>query len=284
MLWCLWTGGDVYPYGAAAARADEGAGGAPASDAPHSLFRPLPDARLQAIDTDRPHRTDTPHAVPPGHFQLESGVSLELTRLRAGPALSVDLFENSYKVGLLRGVDLEFLHTIGNLVRARDPQTQRDALSVHAGDTATLRSKINLLGTGVSGVALAFVPGLLIPLSMQQSVGGAGALFFGADLPARFELELNLGVAAVRVPGATSPTVTWTLSSALTRELNPFVSAFAEVYAEGQQADVVSWSVTIDSGLLFRVTRDVQLDAGIFAGAWGAVPALTVFAGYSIRL
>ena len=56
----------------------------------------------------------------------------------------------------------------------------------------------------------------------------------------------------------------------------PTLKAFVDVYATG-------WDIALGTGLLYPVTRDVQLDAGTYVGLSGDEPVATPFVGLSVR-
>lgn len=164
-----------------------------------TIFKKVPEPCLGAIDTDRPHKTDTPHLVPAGHVQVELGVvEYEIDKISASdPALV--LFNNIYKIGLTDRVDLQLLHAPGSYsVRAKrfEPSTQM-----------MLRSKINVVGGkgGQGPVSVSLVPAVITPIRTGHRFEVGGFVFVGAELPFDLDFELNVGAFSETDVEATRP-------------------------------------------------------------------------------
>lgn len=235
----------------------------------HSVFAPLPDGCLATIDTDRPHQTDTPHVVPAGHVQVESALAALAVGSLAGGARErgarLSLFDDNYKVGVVDGVDaqLAFRHaSYATSERRFAPPGPYN-----------FRVKLRLLVEDGAVPAVTLVPTIFVPVDPADSVRGGALLFWGWELPAGFELEVNAGALFGRAPRRSIAAV---LAAAITKELALDLRAFVDVYATGPE-------VAFGTGLLLPVTRDLQLDAGTYVGIHGDEPVVTPFVGASIR-
>jgi hypothetical protein len=236
------------------------------------LASPVPDACLGAIDTDRPHQTDTPHLVPAGHTQIESAVgSLELGRdvnARSGPrSAHVVLFDNEYTFGLISHVNLQILDRHVDYVPASGKFAPPGPIGV--------RLKLNFLEGGGFVPAMTFVPWVFIPVAPPpaESLRAGPLLFMAWDLPLHLELEVNAGVLFSEKP---KPAEAVVLASALTYTLVDNVSVFVDVYATG-------WDIALGTGALWAFARNMQIDLGTYVGLSGAEPAATPFLGFSVR-
>ncbi len=236
----------------------------------HSVFYPLPDACVEAIDTDRPHQTDTPHVVAAGHYQLEMAVaSVALDGKLGAPAGARSptwtFFEDNYKFGLISRVDVQAIAALGSF----------DAGSSSWSTPGPLNLRVKLSLVEESGVvpAITLVPTLFVPLHEGQPWRGGGLLFWGWELPYDFELEMNAGVLWGQAP---KPSTALVLATAITHPIVGALKGFVDVYATG--ADVA-----LGTGLLLPLGRDAQIDAGTYVGLHGDEPVVTPFVGLSLR-
>lgn len=235
----------------------------------HSLFSPLPEDCLEVIDTDRPHQTDTPHVVPAGYSQFESG----LVVVRIGNVRSIAenrdthlvFFENTYKFGLVSKMDFELLF------KHVDWVPKQRALSPPG--PLVLRGKITVVEENGWVPIITLVPCILVPMADSTPFRAGPLVFWGWKLPLRFEVEVNAGVLFGAAP---APLVTAVLASAVTYRLVDNFRIFGEGYAAG-------WDVQLGTGALWAFTKNMQVDFGTYIGVNGDVPAVTPFAGFSFR-
>ncbi len=236
----------------------------------HSVFHPLPDACLKVIDTDRPHQTDTPHVMPAGHTQVEMAlVSLELGgRIGAPPGARGPLlgfFENSYRMGLQTRVDLQ--------LAMRHATFDLDTSKLQSPGPLNARLKFNVLHEKGARPHITLVPTVFAPFAPAQALRAGGLVFWGWELPARFELEVNTGLL---ISTKQKPLAAVVLASALTWTVAGEFRVFVDVYATG-------WDIALGAGALWAITRDVQIDAGTYIGLNGAETVATPFVGLSLR-
>jgi hypothetical protein len=234
----------------------------------YDLFSPLPDECLEVIDTDRPHQTDTPHLVPPGHTQIESAVAAVQLGVAPGTLTGrshVVLFDDAYKFGLAPRVDLHLI------VKHADYATDDRRLAPPG--PLNVRAKIKLIEEDGLSPAVTLVPWVFIPLSPTQALRAGPLMFWGWELPAHMELEMNAGVL---LSGKPKPPAAIVLASALTYTVVGNFRVFVDIYATG-------WDVALGTGALWAFTRDMQIDLGTYVGINGDEPAATPFLGFSFR-
>lgn len=236
----------------------------------YGLASRLPDRCLKDIDTDRPHQTDTPHVVPAGHTQVESAlvampVGGTVGMPRAGRAARVVFFDDGYKFGLVSHVDLQVLMKHVEYVPAERRLAPPGPLS--------LRAKLGVVEERGWIPAITLVPWVFVPFDRSQAVRGGPLVFWGWELPAHLELEMNAGVLVGARP---KPPAAVVLASALTYTVVGSFRVFADVYATG-------WDVALGTGALWAFSRDAQLDLGTYVGLSGDEPVATPFLGFSVR-
>jgi hypothetical protein len=234
----------------------------------HSLASPLPDRCMGLIDTDRPHQTDTPHVVPAGHVQLESALGeVQLGGTVQAPSREAHLilFDDNYKVGLVSRVDLQllFAHAIYDL-------SQQALLPP---GPLQVRAKFNVVEERGWVPAITLVPWVYLPVAPSEVLRGGPLVFWGWELPAHFELEMNAGVLFGASP---KPPAAVVLATALTYKVVENFGAFIDIYMTGPDT-------ALGTGLLWAFTRDAQVDVGTYVGVHGDEPIATPFVGLSVR-
>jgi hypothetical protein len=230
------------------------------------LLRPLPDRCLGPIDTDRPHLTESPGLVPPGHLQVEMGVTA--LELRSRRDRRMVFFENLYKIGIVDGLDLELL------VVHVEADARRFALEPSRPLVA--RAKIALEHT--PGMETTLVPIVAIPLDEDDTAEAGAQLFAWWQLPWDIDLELNTGL---QVPLQRRFAPAFIVGSALTGPVAGPVRAFGELYAVHEV--VTRPQLTLGTGLMIAVDRDIQIDTGLFVGLLGDTVPLVPFVGVALR-
>jgi hypothetical protein len=230
----------------------------------------VPDACLDVIDTDRPHQTDTPHLVPAGHIQFESALAAWQLggTLGAPPAnrrAHLVLLDDNYKFGVLSNVDVQLIVKHVELV----PGTR----TLLPPGPVQARVKINVVEEKGWVPAITLVPWIFVPVAPSETLRGGPLVFWGWELPAHFELEMNAGVLFGAKPKALAAFV---IASALTYKIVGEVGVFVDAYATGSD-------VALGTGALWAFTRDAQIDLGTYVGLHGDEPVATPFLGFSFR-
>jgi hypothetical protein len=240
---------------------------------------------LNELDTDRPHRTDTPSTVEPGYFQSEVGVlAYEAPTADAGGTLHfVDLL---LKLGLHERVDVQVGYAPVTLRHRGDRAGWLGATDAITGRTLYLRSKLRLFGLGDSPIGFTVAPLVSIPLHRNELVEGGGTLLFGAELTQRLSWELNGSVFFERQEQSSRRVLHFVPCTALTLRVVGPLKVFGELYLERPLGSGVNhvWTGTVDSGVLWLISNDVQADAAVYVGTNAQVPRYTAALGFSFRL
>jgi len=277
---------------ALAAGASAGAAESPPADKSRfTLFHPTPRELMREMSTDRPDKTESAYTVDAGHFQMEMDLVSYLydrynsdhanRRVEAFAVAPVNL-----KVGLLNQVDFQLILQTWNHVRTRDRDAGTTTAQQGFGDTL-MRLKWNLWGNDGGDTALALMPYLKLPTSQDDlgndSVEGGFIVPLAISLPGGWGMGLMTQVDIVRDgddSGYHSEFVnTITLSHAIVGDLGGYVEFFSAVSTERG----AGWVGTVDLGLTYALTEDIQLDAGINIGVTRAADDLNPFVGLSWR-
>lgn len=240
-----------------------------------TALHPKPTECLETIETDRPHKTDSPKVLEPGHAQMEMGLmEYEIARFGASSDTSLVLMTNIYKLGVVDKIDIEVLHGAGSYAMREG--------RFRLGTQMTVRSKLNVFGGKDGAFAVTLVPAVVVPLAKGTTEAG-GFVFMGGALPASFEIELNVGGVTEKA-GASRRQFAAVVTAAITRRLVGPLSGFVEWYNDTTTSNLDTWTATADSGLLLLLGKNLQLDAGTYVRLWGDAPAVTPFLGLSTRL
>jgi hypothetical protein len=251
----------------------------PAANETYSLFNPMPLSRLRDMSTDRPDKTESPHTVDAGRFQIETDLVV-FTRDREAriETRTTEILPFNFKIGLTSSTDLQIVY--GGYTHSRTATAHESGF----GDI-TLRLKRNLWGNDGGPTALAVMPFVKIPANtladLNDEVEGgvivplAVGLGSGVGLGLMTEIDLLRSDAGGYEPSFINSA---TVSFELTDRVGLYVEAFSEVSADGSRA-----VVTIDGGVTVAITDNIQLDAGANVGVTDAADDLAVFVGFSQR-
>jgi hypothetical protein len=257
----------------------------------YHLFNPTPRELMRDMSTDRPDKTESAYSVDAGHFQLEMDLFTYTydrdksgrndTRTDAYAIAPVNL-----KVGLLNNVDFQLMLDTYSHVRVKDRAA--GTVDKHSGfGDITTRLKVNLWGNDGGPTALAMMPFVKIP-SNQDDLGN-NAVEGGIIFPFALELPHGWGMGAMTEfdfledgdgDGYHASFVnTITFGHDIYGNLGGFIEFFSEVSTE----DDSPWIGTVDLGLTYGLTDDIQLDGGVYIGVTEAADDVTPFIGLSWR-
>jgi hypothetical protein len=178
------------------------------------------------------------------------------------------------KIGLLNNVDLQFI--FGNYlnVRTEDRQTHKVTTQSGVGDLTT-RLKINFWGNDGGQTAFGVLPFVKFPTNSDHlgndAVDGGVVFPLAVKLPAGWDLGLETGIIFLRNEQDRG--------HELIGRLGGYLEFFSSVSTERES----SWVGTVDLGLTYGLTDDIQLDAGVNLGVTDSADTVNVFTGFTVR-
>lgn len=232
------------------------------------------------IQTDRPSVSNSTSTVPPGAFQIESGVEYSRTSVGGSPAERQFTLDATLRVGLTERIEISLDGE--PLVRIRG---ERD--DTGNGDLS-LEGKYRFFDgrDGSWWPSLGVLPFVKFPIA--HAPHGTNLPDFGLiglasfTLPWRLSLDANAGVGGLgQRPGGFL--VQGVASAALARELGEQWSTYVEVFFASQAERGARDAVGFDTGVQFFLTSRVALDAAAQTSLAGPGPDYAFRAGVSVR-
>ncbi len=255
------------------------------------LFNSTPAGSMRELGTDRPDKTESAYTLDAGHFQLEMDLVTYArdrdtsgggdTRTEAWTVAPVNL-----KAGLLDDVDLQLVLETYNRVRTDDRVAGTVVRQSGSGDM-TVRLKKNFWGNDGGTTALAMMPFVKFPTN-QDGLGNnaveGGVIFpLAVELPAGWGMGVMTEVDILRDDTGTgfhaSSINSITFAHDIVGKLGGYVEFFSEVSTEAG----ARWVGTVDLGLTYGLTDNLQLDAGINIGVTDSADDLNPFVGLAWR-
>jgi outer membrane putative beta-barrel porin/alpha-amylase len=265
--------------------ADESVDKAPPDKSVYNLLNPTPEDAMREMSPDRPDKTESPYTVDAGHFMLEMDFvtfthdDTDGVRTETWNVTPVNL-----KVGLLNNVDLQLIYDNYIYVRTED---RLGATTQSGFGDLTPRLKINLWGNDGGDTAFALLPFVKFPVNTDRlgndAVEGGMILPLAVKLPAQWDMGLEAAASEMRneeSPGHHAEFIqSITFDHAIVGKLSGYCEFFSDISTEGGPG----WIGTVDVGLEYLVTENVQLDCGGNFGVTRAADDVNVFTGITVR-
>ena len=253
----------------------------------YNLFNPVPEALMRELTPDRPDKTECPYTVDAGHYQLEMDFANYTYSESGGTTTRAwNVAPFNIKAGLLNNVDLQFVFDDYLNVRTEDNAAGVSTTQSGVGDLIT-RLKVNLWGNDGGPTAFALLPYVKFPTSTDNLGNNAveGGMIFplAIKLPHGFDLSLETAASVMKNEeggGHHEEFInSFSMDHGIAGKLSGYVEFFSNVSTESQ----AGWIGTVDTGLEFLVTENVQLDCGCNFGVTRAADNFNPFAGITVR-
>ena len=254
----------------------------------YHLLNPTPREEMRDMSTDRPDKTESPYTVDAGHYQIEMSFA-DYTYDHRNLEHSDERIDNfsvapiNLKVGLLNNVDIQLI--IAPYIRERSAGDEEKEVKSGFGDIQS-RLKVNLWGNDEGSTAFAVMPFIKFPTSTgmlgNDAVEGGIIIPLAVSLPADWGLGLMTEFDFNRNSEKdyyTDFINTITLDHDIVGHLDGYVEFFSSVNCE----DDSPWVGTVDVGLTFAVSENIQLDSGVNIGVTRSADDFNPFWGCSIR-
>ena len=257
----------------------------------YHLFNPTPPQLMREMSTDRPDKTESAYTLDAGHFQIEMDVlTYAYDRDNGLPndtrVESLSIAPMNLKVGLCNYADLQLIIETYNSVRThvRDAGTVEDNRGF--GDI-TPRLKINLWGNDGGSTALAVMPFVKLPTN-QDHVGNnsveGGVIFpLAVALPYGWGTGLMTQVDFNRDEAGQGHHAEFINSITFSHDIVGNLAGYAEFFSSVSAESGSDWVGTVDLGLTYGLTKDIQLDAGLNVGVTRSADDINPFLGISFR-
>lgn len=242
---------------------------------------PACGANDDVIDPDRPDTTNSANPVAKGRVQLETGAFYRRTSEGGAPAERRLSWETTLRIGIADGI--EFRVDAEPVVRIDNSREETDV-----GDF-TLGLKYRFLATpeGAWWPALALNPFVKLPTAQEPIGSGetdAGLLLLASfGLPSDFALDVNAGAVLVGQSRSSGHLVQARASASLSRRLLGGLSGFVELAFASRDTREGRDGLSVQTGVIWRLTRDFALDTAVSTSLAGAAPDFGVRAGFSVR-
>ena len=251
----------------------------------YTLFNPVPQALLRELSPDRPDKTESPYTVDAGHFQLEMDFgNFTYNQTDGATTRAWNVAPFNLKAGLLNQVDLQLV--FGSYMYANTHAAGGDTTQSGVGDLAT-RLKINLWGNDGGPTAFALLPFVTFPTSTDNlgthAVEGGIILPLAVKLPQDFNLGLQTAVSFLRDDDDGDYHEDFINSITFGHDLIGRLGGYLEFFSDISTEPHSGWVGTVDAGLTFAVTDNVQLDGGCNFGVTSGADDYNPFAGITVR-
>jgi hypothetical protein len=257
----------------------------------YTLWNPTPREFMRELSADRPDKTESAYTVDAGHFQVEMdlvGYAHDHDQDNGN-----DLVRDAWavapmnlKLGILNNLDLQLMVETYNVVRTQDRVAGATERQSGYGDT-TVRVKRNLWGNDGGETAMAVMPFVKFPTSQDDLGNNAvegGLIFpFAWGLSGGWDFGATFAVGALRDEGSSGYHAGFAQSVTVGHEIIGNLAGYVEFFAEVSAERGVPWIGTVDLGLTYGVTSDLQLDAGVNLGVTDAADGVNPFVGLTWR-
>lgn len=258
----------------------------------YTLLNPTPENLLRDFNPDRPSQFTGPFTVDAGHFQLEMDLA-NYTLDRHNPEhapVDVDQWNAApfdLRVGLTNRTEIDVLYGGYLNLRTIDHAARSSAVQSGFGDL-TLLFKYNLFGNDGGTFALGILPYLKIPTNTanlgNKRVEGGVELPLSINLPANFQAGLQTEFDAVRNDADTRFEPAFTNIAYLGYTfLNKKLTFYGEWYSRVNVGSDSEVDGEVDTGLLYYIGKNAEVDFGCNFGVTRAAPDYEPFAGLSVR-
>lgn len=258
----------------------------------YTLFNPTPAPLMRDMTTDRPDTTEVPFTVDAGHIQIESNLFGygRSTRTPLGETeTSYETVTSNFRIGLTNDIELSLVARPYGSVLMRGPNGSVRQSGVGGFD---IRMKFNLWGNdkfeadGATGFAL--LPYITLPtdrfngISQDKIEGGVSAIW-AIKFNETYSLGINAALGAERhtenLRYHAASLLTFSLSQAITEKFGLYYEAIGRFGINDGESEVI----TLGGGITYRVTKNLQLDAGVNFGVTRAADRVNPFVGFSAR-
>jgi len=246
---------------------------------------------MREMNTDRPDKTESPFTLDAGHFQVEADI-LNYGYDRYNPARddtrveSVSIAPMNLKVGLRNDVDLHLVLETYTSVRTHEVSSGVVRRNHGFGDIL-VRLKWNAWGNDGGTTALAVMPYVKLPTNQDNlgnhSVEGGVIIPFAADLAAGWSVGLMTQFDLVRDDPGNGRHLEFLNSITFGHDLIGDLAAYAEFFSAVASESGADWIGTVDLGLTYGLTENIQLDTGVNIGITRAAQDINPFLGISWR-
>jgi hypothetical protein len=266
---------------------------APAQDrSQYTLFNPTPDRLLRDMTTDRPDITESPFTVDAGHVQVETTVFGYARSARDSDGVVADAYElatANVRIGLTNTVEAGFVWQTYGIVRTHGGPADGVRQSGIGG--LELRGKVNLWGNDTfeqGGSALALLPFVALPTDRHNGISpefteGGLIVPYALKLSEKLGLGINAGVTWIRSDAAADYHPEYLASASLSYEWSEKLGTYYEVAGRFHTDDPRGDAVVVAAGLTYRLSKNMQLDAGVNVGVTPAADRINPFVGLAVR-
>lgn len=257
----------------------------------YHLFKPTPRELMREMSTDRPDKTESAYTVDAGHFQFEMDVlNYAYDRNNGLPddatIESVSIAPINLKLGLCNRADVQLVLEPYTSVRTHMRATGQVEKQRGFGDV-TVRLKGNMWGNDGGPTALALMPYVKLPTNQDDlgnnSVEGGLIVPLAVELPRGWGMGLMTQFDFIRDESGSGHhpefVNTVTFAHDIAGNLGGYIEFFSAVSTERGS----EWIGTVDAGLTYGLTEDIQLDAGINIGVTRSADDWNPFLGISWR-
>jgi hypothetical protein len=252
----------------------------------YNLFNPVPENLMRDLSPDRPDETESAYTVDAGHYQLEMDFA-NFTYDKTGSATTKtwEAGDFNFKAGLLSNVDIQLVYDNYLNVRTEDGSGKTTTQSGF-GDFTT-RLKINLWGDDGGKTAFALLPYVTFPTATDglgdNAVEGGVIFPLSVSLPDDFDLSLETAASVMKDASDDSRHEEFIASASVDHQIVGKLSGFLEFFSNFSTESHAGWVGTVDTGLEYLVTKNIQLDCDCYFGVTPAAADYNPFAGITVR-
>lgn len=263
------------------------------------LFNPTPENLMRDLTTDRPDLTESPFTVDAGHVQVETNI-FGFTRSRPdGDGTTERSYEygtTNVRIGLTNWAEFNVVVAPYGVVKTK-PLDPVNATRSSGSGGVDLRLKFNLWGNDSFGkpgsTALGLLPFVTIPTGWENGIsppGIEGGLIvpLSVQLSDKWSLGLNGAFHIVRddieEPGVRPGTHTeWLASASFAYSWTEKLGTYYEVAGRFGTQDPRGDIGILGTGVTYKLSANVQLDAGVNFGVTKAADRINPFVGITAR-
>jgi hypothetical protein len=256
------------------------------------LFNPTPDRLMREMTTDRPDITESPFTVDAGHVQFETTL-VGYTRSAQERTVTdeFDFITTNMRIGVTNSAEIDLVWQPYGTVRTRQTDPLRIFHQSGIGGL-NLRAKFNLWGNDAfektGATALALLPFVVLPTDRHNGISPefvAGGIIvpLSVKLSDKWEVTFNGALAHLREVAESSYHTEYFASASFSYEWSEKFGTYYEIAGRFNTENSRGDPVVLGTGFTYKLTKDVQLDAGVNVGVTPAADRINPFVGLSVR-